>query len=115
MSSANRALLKQLGFTQAGNSLTYNKSVHLLSTHEGVLPPPVETVNRWSVAEKKYVDVDCPQIVKYYNSSMGGVDILDMLVESKFVPRGFISEYSSIFLTLLSRTHGCCIDDKLLK
>ncbi|XP_068084847.1 piggyBac transposable element-derived protein 2-like [Anabrus simplex] len=55
-----------------------NKSVHLASSYVG--RNPVETVKRWSVAQKQHVEVPIPKIVKVYNCFMGGVDLHDMLV-----------------------------------
>ncbi|XP_046997940.1 piggyBac transposable element-derived protein 3-like [Schistocerca americana] len=55
-----------------------NKSVVLASSYKGV--SPVEPVKRWSVGERKHIDVPRPDIVREYNRSMGGVDLHDMLV-----------------------------------
>lgn len=56
-----------------------NKVVHVISNYKG--PLPVENVKRWSVAEKKKVDVPRPASIGEYNSYMGGIDLHDMLVE----------------------------------
>lgn len=56
-----------------------NKPVHLMSTFVG--HQPVQTIERWSVADKKYIQVQRPNIVKEYNVHMGGVDKQDMLIE----------------------------------
>lgn len=37
-------------------------------------------VNRWSKAEKRFIEVERPEIVKKYNHAMGGVDLLDQLM-----------------------------------
>ena len=37
-------------------------------------------VKRWDGRSKSHVLVDCPDIVKKYNSAMGGVDLADMLI-----------------------------------
>ncbi|PSN48689.1 PiggyBac transposable element-derived protein 3 [Blattella germanica] len=55
-----------------------NKSVHLMSSYAGV--EPADTVRRWSVKDKQYINVTRPVIVREYNQFMGGVDLLDMLV-----------------------------------
>ncbi|XP_049855114.1 piggyBac transposable element-derived protein 3-like [Schistocerca gregaria] len=55
-----------------------NKSVVLASLYKG--GSPVEPVKRWSVGERKYIDVPRPDIVREYNRSVGGVDLHDMLV-----------------------------------
>ncbi|XP_046383469.1 piggyBac transposable element-derived protein 2-like [Ischnura elegans] len=56
-----------------------NKPVYLISNFVGA--HPVENVRRWSVAEKRYIDVPQPNIVRAYNKHMGGVDKQDMLLE----------------------------------
>lgn len=56
-----------------------NKVVHIISNYKG--PLPVENVKRWSVAEKKKVDVPRPASIGEYNSYMGGIDLHDMLME----------------------------------
>lgn len=55
-----------------------SKAVHLVSSYAGV--KPVGTARRWSVKDKKYVEIKVPYIVKEYNKFMGGVDLHDMLV-----------------------------------
>lgn len=56
-----------------------NKIVHVVSNYKG--PFPVESVKRWSVAEKKFIDIPRPISIGEYNSYMGGIDLHDMLVE----------------------------------
>lgn len=56
-----------------------NQCVHVASSFVGHAPE--EPVKRWSVAEKKYISVSRPAIIKQYNQHMGGVDLHDMLVE----------------------------------
>lgn len=51
-----------------------NICVILASTCSGA--EPVENVQRWSKHEKRYVVVRAPAIVRRYNASMGGVDIV---------------------------------------
>ena len=55
-----------------------NKPVYLVSSYKG--RHPVETVTRWSVAERRYVEVPRPAMVKEYNCRMGGFDLQDMLL-----------------------------------
>ena len=55
-----------------------NKCVTLVSTYLSVDESVL--VKRWNSAAKSYVDVTCPIIVKAYNTSMGGVDLADMLI-----------------------------------
>ena len=56
-----------------------NKKVVLASTCTGT--EPVTKVKRWSKKDQKYMDVDCPAVVKSYNQHMGGVDVCDQLME----------------------------------
>lgn len=55
-----------------------NKVVTLLSTYVGA--EPVQKINRYDKSKKEKVQIDCPQIVKDYNSHMGGVDLLDSYI-----------------------------------
>lgn len=55
-----------------------NKAVHVASTYKGL--HPIETVKRWSLSERKYIEVPRPAIIEEYNRNMGGVDLNDMLV-----------------------------------
>ena len=32
----------------------------------------IDKVKRWSKKDEAYIDVDCPEIIKYYNDFMGG-------------------------------------------
>ena len=56
-----------------------NKCVQLISTFAGVEPSD-KPVKRWDSSTKSYIDVQCPSVVIVYNSSMGGVDLVDMLI-----------------------------------
>lgn len=56
-----------------------NKCVTVISTFCGI--EPVKDVKRWSVSSKEYIDVKKPNIIDVYNNGMGGVDLMDMLVE----------------------------------
>lgn len=56
-----------------------NKSVTLVSSKFGALPT-VE-VKRWDKKEKQRKEIPCPSIVWNYNQKMGGVDILDQMLE----------------------------------
>lgn len=56
-----------------------NRCVQLVSSFVGV--EPMTTVKRWNSAAKSRVDVPCPAVVTEYNRHMGGVDLMDMLIE----------------------------------
>ena len=55
-----------------------NKCVQMCSTYSS--PSEISTVSRWDRVQKKYVVIDCPNTIKEYNGSMGGVDLADMLI-----------------------------------
>lgn len=64
-----------------------NKSVRLLSTYVGIAPfaraNPSEhrtKASRYDRKAKQRIEVDCPQIIREYNSHMGGVDLMDGLM-----------------------------------
>lgn len=55
-----------------------NGVVNCLSTLYGC--EPISLVERWSSKEKKHVQITQPNVVKFYNQYMGGVDLIDMLI-----------------------------------
>lgn len=55
-----------------------NKSVHLASNFVGI--GDTDTAKRWDKKQKKYVDVNRPDIISQYNNGMGGVDLFDQLI-----------------------------------
>ncbi|KRX51928.1 PiggyBac transposable element-derived protein 3 [Trichinella sp. T9] len=57
-----------------------NAIVTLASNH--LTHHPIGSVQRYSQLQKKHVKISMPQIVRRYNTSMGGVDILDKLLSS---------------------------------
>lgn len=76
-----------------------NKAVHIISSFVGI--EPVNTVQRWSVQEKKYVEVPRPYLVDRYNKYMGGVDLNDMLVALYRMDIGVKRYYLRIFYGLI--------------
>ncbi|XP_062141848.1 piggyBac transposable element-derived protein 1-like [Drosophila sulfurigaster albostrigata] len=64
-----------------------SKAVRFLSSYVGVKPfarkdprQGTSKIPRFDRKSKKYVEIDCPQIVKEYNAHMGGVDLMDGLM-----------------------------------
>ena len=55
-----------------------NKCVNICSTYEN--PNDVLEVKRWDRSKKESITIKCPEIVRNYNKSMGGVDLCDMLI-----------------------------------
>ena len=52
-----------------------NKAVYMASNHDEM--DPVHQCKRYSLAAKKYVNIDQPHINYMYNKHMGGVDLVD--------------------------------------
>lgn len=76
-----------------------NKPVHVASSYQDVAP--VENVKRWSLTEKKYIDIPRPAIIKEYNLNMGGVDLNDMLVALYRIKLGVRRYYLRIVYHLI--------------
>ena len=61
-----------------------NKCVHMTSTYCSANAS--DNVKRWDQKNRKYIQVPCPEVVKEYNSGMGGVDLADMLISLYRIP-----------------------------
>lgn len=57
-----------------------NSVVTMVTNHDTV--EPLGKVKRWSTTEKRKIDVPQPRLFANYNSSMGGVDLLDQAVNN---------------------------------
>ena len=71
-------------------------------------------VQRWDGKVKKHVMVDCPDIVKNYNSTMGSVDLADMLISLYCVPtrRDDGISWSLLIYSIFAKlTCSFCIED----
>lgn len=55
-----------------------NRTVTLASNFIGI--GEEDKVKRWDKKNCKYIEIDSPEIIKMYNKSMGGVDLLDRMI-----------------------------------
>ncbi|XP_054279832.1 piggyBac transposable element-derived protein 3-like [Macrosteles quadrilineatus] len=55
-----------------------NKPVVMLSSNDA--KEPMNDVRRWSKVDKKYIMVPQPNVIKAYNTNMGGVDLADRML-----------------------------------
>ena len=55
-----------------------NRSVCLASSF--VQATPIDTCKRYDKKKNKIINIPCPQIIKTYNSTMGGVDLADCMI-----------------------------------
>lgn len=78
------------------------KIVNLVSNFVGT--NPMQTVERFDKKSKKRITVDCPSIVKQYNSYMGGVDFLDSMIGRNKIKLRSKKWYMRIYFHLLDLT-----------
>uniref|UniRef100_A0A2H1VR69 SFRICE_028309 n=1 Tax=Spodoptera frugiperda TaxID=7108 RepID=A0A2H1VR69_SPOFR len=79
-----------------------NKPVTLLSTYTGAMP--VTTISRYDKATKQRVSINCPNVIKYYNTHMGGIDLLDSFVGRYHITRKSRKWTNRLFFHLLDVT-----------
>lgn len=79
-----------------------NKPVVLSSSFVG--EEPKECIRRYCKKEKKYIQVDCPKIIKIYNQHMGGVDLLDSFLGKYKIKIRTRKWYLRLFYHLLDIT-----------
>lgn len=76
-----------------------NSVVQMVSNFVGI--NPMSTIERWCKQSKAKKDIPCPQIVKQYNKSMGGVDLADMLISLYRIPCKTKRWYVKVFWHLV--------------
>lgn len=76
------------------------KAVNFVCTYSPV--DPEGKCKRWSAADKKSIEIKCPNVVKEYNAFMGGVDLADMLIELYRVDIRSVKWYTRIIYWCLS-------------
>lgn len=79
-----------------------NKVVNLISDFVGT--NPIQSVHRFDKKLGKKMSIDCPNIVKEYNSCMGGVDLLDSFIGRNKIRIRSKKWYMRIFYHLLDLT-----------
>ena len=72
-----------------------NKNVTMLSSDAGL--EPVQKVTRYDRTTKKRVEVKCPNVIREYNSKMGGIDKSDMLTHLYKTPMRARRWYMRLF------------------
>lgn len=76
-----------------------NQCIHIASSF--CAQDPMTTIERFDKKIKKRVSVACPNVIKVYNTHMGGVDIADMLTALYRIRMKTRRWYMSIFAQML--------------
>lgn len=79
-----------------------NKTVNLISDFVGT--DPIQSVQRFDKKIGKKIFIDCPNIVKEYNGTMGGVDLLDSFIGRNKIKIRSKKWYIRLFYHLLDLT-----------
>lgn len=79
-----------------------NEPVIFLSTFKGKMPP--KEVKRWDRKSKKYVNIECPNLVPEYNAHMGGVDAMDSYIGRNKIKIRSKKWYIGLFYHLVDMT-----------
>lgn len=80
-----------------------SKAVNLISNYVGT--NPMQTVQRFDKKLNKKITIDCPNIIKEYNSCMGGVDLLDSFIGRNKIKIRSKKWYMRLFYHLLDVTN----------
>lgn len=86
--------------TEVGTVMWYDKKPVILSS-SFVGQHPIDKVRRYCKKQKKYIEVNCPKIVKIYNQHMGGVDLLDSFLGKYKIKMRTKKWYARLFYHLL--------------
>ena len=75
-----------------------NNMVNIASTFLGISHK--DKIKRWNIKEKKYIEVDRLETIKFYNDYMEGVEIMDRSKPSDGQQELFLTSVSeSLYLT----------------
>ncbi|CAG4993290.1 unnamed protein product [Parnassius apollo] len=80
MSKKVRGYSVEYGIDVATVAWKYNEVINLASSFAGEISE--DKVQRYDSKNKRYVNIDCPNIVREYNRHMRGVDLIDSIMGS---------------------------------
>ncbi|BES89619.1 Hypothetical protein NTJ_02426 [Nesidiocoris tenuis] len=81
-----------------------SKAINLISSYCSI--QPINCCKRFDQKLKKHIEVERPNVVKEYNAFMGGVDLMDMLVELYRIDVRSTKWYSRILLWSINISVG---------
>ena len=76
-----------------------NRSVCLASSF--VQATPIDTCKRYDKKKNKIINIPCPQIIKTYNSTMGGVDLVDCMIALYMISIKFKKYYHRLVFHMI--------------